>query len=313
MRPLLNGGTLGGPMGRAKRQPVRRNVVAVERYSTAAAFLDALHPRHRHWRPLPEHWIFRGHARASWSLLPAAFREESVAPFDGIPTIRIAEGARTAWERLVLREFGESLDAVGLALPGMTRQQLGQLKAESSVSPQWIRECIELAALAQHHGVPTRLLDFTQHAFVAAYFAALPPASHPGRDLCVWALDRSFLDHGNRCNGVWFSELRASRATNPNLHAQAGSFVVWTGLARIVPLDGLLRSVVSGRFRLSSGSLMGRFPIMRKLILPRREAPRLLELLVDERVTGATLFPGVDGVVREMKERLLYKRWPSRL
>jgi hypothetical protein len=51
---------------------------------------------------------------------------------------------------------------------------------------------------------------------------------------------------------------------------------------------------------------------MRKLILPRKEAPRLLALLVDERVTGATLFPGVDGVVREMKERFLYQRWPSR-
>lgn len=294
----------------AKRSK-RDNIVTVERFKSAASFLRALHPSNRRWNPHPEYWIFRGHRHASWRLVPSAFRPGWMAPFDdrSPDPSSLPEDARAAFERLLLRQFGEALDRVGIPLPGMSRAALSRLNPGTPSSLQWPRECLDLAALAQHHGVPTRLLDFTRSGLIAAYFAAQTSASSAGRSIAVWALDARFLEHGRRCRGIWFELARVSRATNPNLHAQAGVFVVWTGSDRLLSLDQIVRGVCNGTIPVTSGKVAQQRPVMRKLVLSRRHIPELLGLLVDERVSGADLFPGVEGVVRQLKEQSIHRRF----
>jgi hypothetical protein len=49
-------------------------------------------------------------------------------------------------------------------------------------------------------------------------------------------------------------------------------------------------------------------PELRRLTLPRTQAPTLLRLLANEGISGASMFPGADGVVRAMREESWWDR-----
>lgn len=137
---------------------------------------------------------------------------------------------------------------------------------------------------------------------MAAYFAALaptPPRARPARHLCVWGLRRDLLAYGDKTVDAWFRLLRAPRSSNPNLHAQSGVLE-----ASVITLWQLLRSVAIGGRKLTDGKVAVEPPIMKKLMLPRKHAPELLRLLRAEAVTTMSLFPGVEGAVRLLKEHV---------
>lgn len=52
----------------------------------------------------------------------------------------------------------------------------------------------------QHYGVPTRVLDWSQSPYVAAYFAA---RSHPDRDGEMWAFDEPLYESEGRGPEQW--------------------------------------------------------------------------------------------------------------
>jgi hypothetical protein len=47
-------------------------------------------------------------------------------------------------------------------------------------------------------------------------------------------------------------------------------------------------------------------PVLRRLTLPITEAPRLLRLLAQDDISGQVLFPGFDGAVRGLKEKMFW-------
>ncbi len=301
--------------------------------NTAEEFVEALSPTGRIFGPtdrndfVPPTNLFRGHADARWSLLPSALRRTR----DNIEAARRAGNAaappvtlvQATVERNTLSAFFQVADRQGLALPEDSRELRNALQ---KVAMPWPPEPFwSVLALVQHHGLPTRLLDWSRSAYAAAYFAAVdatrwvvgrkqPPAG--ATHLAVWAITDPYVKLGvelfirqKQPAGRAVGELKIVTAPeygNPNLHAQLGMFTLYNepnpdpnADVDLRPLDEIVRD----EFQIRG--------VLEKLTLPINEAPRLLTLLARHNVNGAALFPGYDGVVKFVDEMIMWEEFAA--
>jgi hypothetical protein len=276
---------------------------------TAEEVLEKLRPTHSLWGHDPSVWLFRGHAESSWSLLATAHRRGAYAKF-GVPP-SVIDNVHQLWkaEQRILEQFHRDLDDVGLPIPARA-PEVNPRGGESYYGGDLDHAAWPLRALAQHHGIPTAFLDWTRRAPIAAYFAAstaVDMESASGR-MNIWALRIDLLDSMRENEDL--RVFSAPRATNPNLRAQAGVFTILLG-DWLCPLDEYLEKLeANGTFR---NMVRPRRPLpprpwLRRLSVPQACAPRLLRLLSYEGVSGSTMFPGYDGVVRAILER---KKWDT--
>jgi hypothetical protein len=135
---------------------------------------------------LGDAWVFRGHSDDEYHLVPSAFR--NVDAFAKFSTHRCEDNAtQIRAEMDVLRRLFNLADATGLPLPEdsqVLRASIQRLFTQSYFDEleegkkRWPPQNLwSLLGIAQHYGVPTRLMDWTRKAKVAAYFAASEAAT----------------------------------------------------------------------------------------------------------------------------------------
>lgn len=114
------------------------------------------------WNDLHSHvkdgWLYRGHRHFEWPL------ETSLERY--CKRLEVGSADIPRLERLIVREFRRAYHEFGTQSPAALAHM------------EWL-------ALMQHHGAPTRILDFSYSLYVAAYFA-LETASG---DAAVWAIN----------------------------------------------------------------------------------------------------------------------------
>ncbi|MDR3549069.1 MAG: FRG domain-containing protein [Candidatus Pacebacteria bacterium] len=280
----------------------------IPEYQTDSAieFWELISP-HRYILWPGEKLIFRGQANSTWPLDPSILRGNNHPVHTQVLMKSYPQSSdfQIIAEIGALKTFADHCDSSGLQIPGITtefkRKYLDQPNAifndviasrKSHKYPWPLEIYFDLMSVAQHFGLPTRLLDWTRDPYVAAYFAAselvLKSEIANNSRLAVWALDIQELPKQ-------LELVRVPSSGNQNIAAQRGVFTLLRQPYKIgqnfegTPLlDEHMRNLVTvnGKQRLI------------KITLPQSECLKVIDLCSKYSVTAATLHPDFYGAAK---------------
>ena len=241
----------------------------------------------------PKLW-FRGHADSKWFLSP--------------PTLRDPEFQKQyEYERHSFIDF--------------KRRSIGLVHADPRSQWGWLY-------LAQHHGLPTRLLDWTEGSHIALFFAIGSRKVTDATESCVWVLNPGALNErlwgfpnvvtvdddevGLRAllkpyvdgkapedaSGKSISPLAIiPEYVTPRLRAQRGVFVAFGG-----DESALVREVLDDASKTTPA------PLCAPLVIDSDYAQEIERELDNSGVAASTVFPDIDGLCAELSRRYLHGR-----
>ena len=209
--------------------------------------------------------IFRGVSRMSYKLVPKAGRD------------RYAETMTVAEEQRLLQAFQND------AMPFLN----------SVPQSQW-----EWWAIAQHHGLPTRFLDWTQNPLVAAYFAV--EDCNGIEDCVVYACDNtqfnSIIDLSDNPDPLGIEEIFLYNPPHitQRITAQRGLFTVHNN-----PSTPLAETSFPEETIVASNGTMAYYAVDTIVIKKefKKEFKRILSLYGWNQ---ATIYPGLDGITSHL-------------
>ncbi|UFS78133.1 FRG domain-containing protein [Tardiphaga sp. 37S4] len=179
----------------------------------------------------------------------------------------------------------------------------------------WYSDIPAGLALAQHHGLPTRLLDWSVNPLAACFFS-IEKITTPqiGKKIAVWAIHR--INAATvKTPGVTFPNgldaniqpaiivYRPPIRDNPYLAAQSGLFTCIGGSGIYYMLNAGARPSLDEFVRESNVGL----PILRKVTLSHEHVSGVADILRRERINRASFMPTLDNVSSDVERRWLLR------
>lgn len=308
-------------------------MAATECFCCAQKFIDRLIELQDEWID-DGGWIFRGHACSSWKVEPSLFRKWK--PEYG-----------QNYEFRLIHNFIQNANLINLDLPSNTMSYMAHLRSNFSATSAKLADdngnglaydtAHVVFAIAQHYGIPTRLLDFSYNALVAAFFAYDTKSLLANYDLSADYLEGCFEEivaiyqdspsdafDALRCHAkkyirdveslpkemaVWalklnalepFTELRILNHLQteiPNLRAQEGVFVIHKEIRR-------KDSCPSNPWPSFEEELLKLISSgnVKKLTLPHDEGDNLWRILERKKMGNMYVYPSYDNVAKSVLE-----------
>ncbi len=229
-------------------------------------------------------YAYRGQSDASWGLVPSLVRKCQRFGVDEKQALRLEEFALT-----------EFRSQAHLHVPP-------NIFATTTDTVSWW-------TLMQHHGAPTRLLDWCASPYVAAYFAVV---GHPDSPGALWWVHtgtvRSAMDE--KYEGTDWPKTE-SVVQDRFLRAGAPPVLLFVDRKnktdRMVAQQGLFS--ISRQVLGDHGSLIRECTpedspkvLFQKIGIPAAQKSTFLRKLRHLNITASSLFPGLDGLARSVDE-----------
>lgn len=306
-------------------------------------------------------FVFRGLSNDQYELLPNSFRDKTHKSLSDIARITINNNHKYAdamkligygnlgtqhasYEFHILRRFYKKANSHGLYVPrskfmshSMERDYIGLEPLLRLYGYEtWLeRDLLEIASLAQHYGLPTRLIDWSYNPYTAAFFASNNIKKKKDGLISLWMVNIDSLSDVFEAN---FSDVKIYNPHyqwNDNARSQFGLFTykVLKINKEILSLQSELMSKVlknkealhqdeykvlltdyetfdQSVVRLTSAynnlkiKEINIKDVMIKITLPHTEVDKLNKSLRKINISESSIFPGYNGIVNELNNKL---------
>lgn len=310
---------------------------------TAEEFMEALNPLNVEGH-LRGNIIYRGQRDSRWDLIPSLFRRDDHVPsqkedreinsdwtsadvntceldiltvfIDKIGKVNLTDYRFACILENVYKMHEERSHIIGqmqssISNRSLTTDKIRTLYNSCSCLKKWPDiDALEIMALAQHSGLPTRLLDWTYNPYVAAHFAAfslIGQKSDNDQKIAVWSLNKTSIP------SIRYESIQNPRqdtciyrleppfwGSNANAISQSGCFLFIKNLDLMEKFNGMNISEYLMKYQPFNGQTLA----FKKVTLPARQFENVLEMCDLFGVSESKLFRTYEGCAADTKVRM---------